>query len=74
MFENNFQLLDYFYSIYPCPAETLRGSKYFVVFLILVLPFVLLRQKGEVFFYLNRDCIFNRSSDFCPRMAKVRVC
>jgi len=39
-----------------------------------VLPFVLLWQKGGVIFYLERDCIFNRSSDFCPRMAKWGVC
>jgi hypothetical protein len=25
-------------------------------------------------FDLDRDCIFNRSSDFCPKMAKGRVC
>jgi len=39
-----------------------------------VLPFVLLRQKGGVFFYLDRNYIFNRSSDFCPKMAKGGVC
>jgi hypothetical protein len=33
-------------------------------------------QKGGVIFDLDRNCIFNRSSDFCPRMAKggVLVC
>jgi hypothetical protein len=39
-------------------------------FSIICLPFVLLRQKGTVFVILDRDCIFNRSSDFCPRMVK----
>jgi hypothetical protein len=24
--------------------------------------------------YLDRDCIFNQSSDFCPRMVKGGVC
>jgi hypothetical protein len=31
-------------------------------------------KKGGVIFDLDRDCIFNRSSDFCPRMAKWGVC
>jgi hypothetical protein len=34
-------------------------------------PFV---TKGGVIFDLDRDYIFNRSSDFCPRMAKGGVC
>jgi hypothetical protein len=38
-----------------------------------VLPFVLCDKKGAVIFDLDRDCIFNRSSDFCPRMAKEGV-
>jgi hypothetical protein len=32
-----------------------------------ILPFVPLWQKEGVIFNLDRDCIFNRSSDFCPR-------
>jgi len=43
-------------------------------FLYFILPFVILRQKGGVFFYLDWDCISNRSSDFCPKMAKGGVC
>jgi hypothetical protein len=31
-------------------------------------------KKWGVIFDLNRNCIFNRSSDFCPRMAKMGVC
>jgi hypothetical protein len=31
-------------------------------------------KKWRVIFDLDRDCIFNRSSDFCPRMAKGGVC
>jgi hypothetical protein len=30
--------------------------------------------KRGVIFDLDRHCIFNLSSDFCPRMAKVGVC
>jgi hypothetical protein len=36
-----------------------------------ILPFV---TKMGVIVDLDRDCIFNRSSDFCPRMAKGGVC
>jgi hypothetical protein len=39
---------------------------YFTLF-----PFVTKRGSN---FDLDRDCIFNRSSDFCPRMAKGGVC
>jgi hypothetical protein len=52
-----FITLDFIYSVYPCPAETIRGYFITVVFL-LCLPFVLLRQKGGVFFILDRECIF----------------
>jgi hypothetical protein len=45
----------------------------FVCGLLLRLPFVLLRQKWGVLF-LDRISIFNRSSDFCPIMAKWGVC
>jgi hypothetical protein len=45
-----------------------------VVFLINLFYPVPLRQKGGVIFDLDQDCIFNRSSDFCPRMAKGGVC
>jgi hypothetical protein len=31
-------------------------------------------KKGEYFFDFDRDCIFNRSSDFCHRMTKMGVC
>jgi len=49
--------------------------KHFSIILIIFgLPFVLLRRKGGVFVILDRDCIFNRSSDFCHRMAKGRIC
>jgi hypothetical protein len=41
---------------------------------ITLFTLVLLRPIGGVIFDLGRDCIFNRSSDFCPRMAKGGVC
>jgi hypothetical protein len=45
-----------------------------VVFLItLFYPLSLCDKKGSNF-DLNQDCIFNQSSDFCPRMAKRGVC
>jgi hypothetical protein len=45
-----------------------------VVFIIsLFYPLSLCDKKG-CNFYLDRDCIFNRSSDFCPRMAKGGIC
>jgi len=44
-----------------------------VVFIItLFYPFPFVTKRGSNF-YLDRDCIFNRSSDFCPKMAKGRV-
>jgi hypothetical protein len=49
--------MDFIYSVYSCLAETIRGYFITVVFL-LCLPFVLLRQKGGVFFILDRECIF----------------
>jgi hypothetical protein len=38
----------YYYSVYPCPSETLRGSNFCVVFLLTLLylcPFV--AKNGE---------------------------
>jgi hypothetical protein len=37
-------------------------------------PLSLWDKKGEYLLSLDRECIFNRSSDFCPRMAKWGVC
>jgi hypothetical protein len=31
-------------------------------------------KNGEYMLVLDHECIFNRSSDFCPRMAKWGVC
>jgi hypothetical protein len=41
-----------------------------VFLLTLFYPLSFCDEKGGVIFYLDQDCIFNRSSDFCPRMAK----
>jgi len=44
---------------------------FFFFFLItLFYPLSLCDKKGGVIVDLDWDCIFNRSSDFCPRMAK----
>jgi hypothetical protein len=59
--------IGFIYSVHPCLAETLSGSNYFVVFLILYFTlFVILRQKRDVFFDLDRDCIVNQLSIFVP--------
>jgi hypothetical protein len=41
-----------------------------VFLLTLFYPLSFCDKKGGVIFDLDRDYIFNRSSDFCPRMAK----
>jgi hypothetical protein len=65
----------YYYPVYPCPSKTLRGSNFCMVFLLtLFYPLSFCDKKGGVIFYLDRDCIFNQSSDFCPIMAKGGVC
>jgi hypothetical protein len=40
-------------------------------YLFILCPFVTKRGSN---FYLDWDCNFNRSSDFCPRMAKWGIC
>jgi hypothetical protein len=68
-----FQTCGLYYFVYPGPSETFRRRN-LCVFLLLyftLCPFVTKRGSN---FYLGRDCIFNRSSDFCPRMAKEGVC
>jgi hypothetical protein len=44
---------------------------YFFLLCLTLCRFVTKRGSN---FYLDRDCIFNRSSDCCPRMAKGGVC
>jgi hypothetical protein len=43
--------LDYFYFVYPCPAMTLRGSNFIVVFLILCFTLCPLETKWGVYFF-----------------------
>jgi hypothetical protein len=44
----NIFVCGYYYSVYPCPSETLRGSNCCVVFLIhLFYPLSLCDKKGE---------------------------
>jgi hypothetical protein len=67
--------VDFIYFVYPCSVETSMGTILLLwSFSYSILPFVPLRQKGEYLFVLDWECIFNRSSDFCPRMAKWGVC
>lgn len=65
----------FYYSVYPSPSETFRGSDFWCVwFLLLCFTLCHFVTKMGNSLYLHRDCIFNRSSDFCPRMAKRGVC
>jgi hypothetical protein len=66
-----FLSVDIYYSVYPCPAETFRGSNCFVVFLVTLFYHLSFCDKmGGVIFYLEQDCIFNRSSVFVPEWPK----
>jgi len=70
-----FDILGCYYSVYPGPYETFRGSNFWCVGVFdlyySVVPFVPFVTKRGSNFYLDRDCIFNRSSNFCPRMDKI---
>jgi hypothetical protein len=62
---------------FPKPSKIVRGSNFYFsrLFLLLCLPFVPLWQKRGVIFIFGPGMYFpNRSSDFCPRMAKGGVC
>jgi hypothetical protein len=70
-----FLSVNFVYSVHPCPIETSRWSilllwSFYTLFTLC--PFE--TKKGEYMFDLDRDCTFNRSSDFCPRMTKGGVC
>jgi hypothetical protein len=67
--------VDFIYSVYPCPVETSMESilllwSFYTLFILRPLE----TKKGEYMFDLDWDCIFNRLSDFCPKMAKGGVC
>jgi hypothetical protein len=70
------KLLDLYYSVYPGPSETVRGSNFYCSwFYYSVLPFVPFVIKRESKFYFWTGNVFpNRSSDFCPRMVKGGIC
>jgi hypothetical protein len=41
-------VVEFYYSVYPCPSETFRGSNFYVVFLIaLFYPLSFCDKKGE---------------------------
>jgi hypothetical protein len=66
-----------FLSLFSKLLSLLTGSLVFrtlVRYFITLFTLVLLRHLGGVIFDLDRNCIFNRSSDFCPRIAKWGVC
>jgi hypothetical protein len=70
-----FLSVDFIYFVYPCLVETSRGSIFItMVFLILCFTLCPFETKRGSIFYLDWECISNRSSDFCPRMAKGGVC
>jgi hypothetical protein len=49
-------------------------GEYFITVVLRILCFALCDKKGEYLLVLDQECIFNQSSDFCPRMAKWGVC
>jgi hypothetical protein len=67
-----FKLVD-FITLFTLVLVRPLGGVIFVCLLLITLfffPFVPLGQNMGSNFHLDRDCIFNRSSDFRPRMAK----
>jgi hypothetical protein len=70
------KLIDLYYSVYPGPSETVRGSNFydswFLLLYFTLCPFV--TKRGSNFNFWIKNVFLNRSSDFCPRMAKGGVC
>jgi hypothetical protein len=49
----------FIYSVYPCPAETLRASNLLADFSLLIFTLCPFETKmGIIFFVLDRECIF----------------
>jgi len=71
-----FFVCGYYYFVYPSPSETVRGSNFYDSWLFLLwftlYPFV--TKKVSNFYFWTGNVFPNRSSDFCPRMAKEGVC
>jgi hypothetical protein len=65
-----------YYSIYPGPSETVRGSNFcygwFSLLYFTLCPFV--TKMGSNFYFWTGNVFPNQSSDFCPRMAKGGAC
>jgi hypothetical protein len=67
------KLFDLYYSISRVLLRPLGGVILIIVgFYYSVLPFV--TKKGSNFWVWTGNVFSNRSSDFCPRMAKGGVC
>jgi hypothetical protein len=69
-----FRLVDFITLITLVLLRPLGGVSFVCFLITLFYPLSLCDKKRGSNFYLDRDCIFNRSSDFCPRMAKGGVC
>jgi hypothetical protein len=61
------KLFGYLLLCFPGPSETVRGSNFYDS-----CPFV--TKMGSNFYFWTGNVFPNRSSDFCPRMAKGGVC
>jgi len=61
---------------FPSPSETVRGSNFYsdgcFITLFTLYPFV--TKRGSDFYFWTGNVFPNRSSDFCPRIAKGGVC
>jgi hypothetical protein len=71
------KLFDLYYSVYPGPSETVRGSNFYYRWFLLLLCFTLcpfVTKRGSNFYFWTGNVFPNRSSYFCPRMAKGGVC
>jgi hypothetical protein len=67
------KLFDLYYSVYPGHSETVRGSNFYYSWSLLLLCFTLcpfVTKRGSNFYFWTGNVFPNRSSDFCPRMAK----
>jgi hypothetical protein len=70
------KIFDLYYSVYPGPSETVRESNFYSSYVLLLLCFTLcpfVTKKGSNFYFWTGNVFPNRSSDFCPKMAKGGV-
>jgi hypothetical protein len=55
-----FKTCGIYYSVYPGPSETVRGSNFccgsFLLLCFILCPFV--TKRGRNFYFLDRECIF----------------